>query len=526
MFYAIIKGIPTHTSISGETRARKSIVRRIVAQACLLTTFVIVALSTVAFVLSRSALDDVTRATGVDAQAAERAMAPGLTMLSNSLTIVGVLMVCFAAATAFLLARQLTGPLRELVGKVSALRPGQRAEATVHTDDEVETLDAAVVDMAGRLAAVHEHQEEEIAARTADLRHQFEIDRAILDSIHLGVLTVDLAGTVMVANPAATVLLQNNDVIGRGVEGLVRLFGHRGVPIPGEHVVMRCLRDGSVFRTPPSAHWSLERADKTLLPVTVSIVPLHDGEKTYGALVMFQNVTEERHLDYLKSEFITLASHQLRTPLSAIRWYAELLGDARDGLSDEQKGYIDEIDSSVRRMIALLGALLHAARMEDETVHPALSPIDIVALVSDTLRDSAELFEAAGIPHDVVLPAGPVSVQTDPVLLRVVIQNLLSNAVKYSPKKTPVALRLAVVDGKAEISVQDTGIGIPKADQERIFEKFFRAQNVKQMDTDGNGLGLAICKSIVDRLGGTLSFVSVENKGTTFTVSLPMTDGQ
>jgi signal transduction histidine kinase len=491
-------------------------------QACILTTFVIVALSTVAFVLSRSALDDVTRATGVDAHAAERAMAPGLTMLSNSLTLVGVLMVGFAAATAFLLAIQLTRPLRELVGKVSALRPGQRAEVTVHTDDEVETLDVAVVGMAERLATVHERQEEEIAARTADLRHQFELDRAILDSIHLGVLTVDLAGTVMVANPAATTLLQNEDVVGKGIEGLVRLFGHRGVPIPGEHVVTRCLREGGVFRTPPSAHWSLERADKSLLPVTVSIVPLHDGEKTFGALVMFQNVTEERHLDYLKSEFITLASHQLRTPLSAIRWYTELLGDARDTLNDEQKGYVDEIDHSVRRMIALLGALLHAARLEDETVRPALSSVDIVALVQDTLKDSAELFEGSGIQHDSVLPAGPINVKTDPVLLRVVLQNLLSNAVKYSPQKTPVTLRLVTSGASVTIAVDDHGIGIPKADQERIFEKFFRAKNVKQMDTDGNGLGLAICKSIVDRIGGTLSFVSEEGKGTTFTVVLPV----
>lgn len=475
-----------------------------------------------AFILSRSALDDVTRSTGIDAQAAERAMTPGLTMLANSLTLVGALMIGFAAATAFLLARQLTSPLRELVGKVSALRPGQRAETTVHTDDEVETLDVAVVGMAGRLAAVHEHQEEEIAARTADLRHQFELDRAILDSIHLGVLTVDLAGTVMVANPAAIMLLQNDAVIGRGIEGLVRLFGHRGVPIPGEHVVTRCLKEGGVFRTPPSAHWSLERADKSLLPVTVSVVPLHDGEKTFGALVMFQNVTEERHLDYLKSEFITLASHQLRTPLSAIRWYAELLGDARDGLNEEQKGYVDEIDSSVRRMIALLGALLHAARMEDETVRPALSSVDLIALVQDTLKDSAELFEGSGIPHDSVLPAGPIHVKTDPVLLRVVLQNLLSNAVKYSPKKTPVVLRLSVAGDFVAITVEDHGIGIPKADQERIFEKFFRAQNVKQLDTDGNGLGLAICKSIVDRVGGKMSFISEEGKGTTFTVALPL----
>lgn len=490
-------------------------------QACLLTTFVIVALGTVAFVLSRSALDDVARATGVDPQAAERAMAPGLTMLANSLSVVGALMVCFAAATAFLLANQVTVPLRRLASKVGSLLPGQRPERSVRTGDEVEVLDGAFVGMAGRLADVHAHQEDEIARRTEDLRRQYQLDRVILDNIHLGVLTVDREGVVVAANPAASALLCAESVAGARVNDVLKLRAHRGTPIDRD-VVAECIASGETFRTPPSAHWSVERPDGSLLPITLSVTQLRDDRSAFGALVMFQNVTEERHLDYLKSEFITLASHQLRTPLSAIRWYAELLGDARDGLNDEQKGYVDEIDSSVRRMITLLGSLLHAARMEDETVRPALSPADLVALVGDTLRDSAELFEAAGVPHEATLPAGPVTAVTDPVLLRVVLQNLLSNAVKYSPKKTPVSLALETRDGAAVIAVRDRGIGIPKADQERIFEKFFRARNVKQMDTDGNGLGLSISKSIVDRLGGTLSFESAENEGTTFTVTLPI----
>lgn len=494
-------------------------------QACILTTFVIVALSTVAFVLSRSALSDVVRTTGISEDAAERALAPGLTMLSNSLSLVGVLLVGFAAATAFLLAHQVTTPIRELVGKVGSLRPGQHPERSVHTDDEVEVLDGAFVDMAGRLATTHELQETEIAKRTDDLRRQYEFDRAILESIHLGVLTVDLKGGIMLGNPAAFTLLQGGeDLKGKRIDDVFRLRGHRGTPIEGEHTVLHCLRTGDVFRTAPSAHWSIERPDKSLLPITLSIVPLRVGGETFGALVMFQNVTEERHLDYLKSEFITLASHQLRTPLSAIRWYTELLADGRDGMPEEQREYVQQIDESVRRMIALLGALLHAARMEDETVRPALVPTKLLPLLEETLKDMKDTFEGAGIMQDLRLPDTPsLSVKTDPVLLRVVLQNLLSNAVKYSPKKSAVTVGVAMDGGKVLITVEDRGLGIPQADQERIFEKFFRAQNVKQIDTDGNGLGLAISKSIVDRIGGTLTFVSTENKGTTFTVALPVT---
>ena len=254
-------------------------------QACLLTTFVIVALSTVSFVLSRSALDDVTRATGVDAAQAARAMKPGLTMLSNSLTLVGALMVAFAAATAFLLARQLTQPLRELVGKVSSLLPGQRAERTVRTADEVEVLDAAVVDMAGRLATVHEHQEEEIAARTADLRRQYKLDRAILDAIRYGVVAVDAAGVVTQGNPAADEAL-GRDVRGETIADALRLRTHGGVPVPGDHPVLECIRTGEAYRAGlhqsgprARAHYSFLRhlGDGTL-PSTHHRRPRGNGE--------------------------------------------------------------------------------------------------------------------------------------------------------------------------------------------------------------------------------------------------------
>jgi signal transduction histidine kinase/HAMP domain-containing protein len=475
-----------------------------VAQACILTTFVIVVLSTVAFVLSKSALLDVVGAGGASDEAGVRAMEPGLAMLSNSLTIVGVLLVGFAAATAFLLAVQLTTPLRALVDKVSGLAPGQYPDRTIATGDEVEVLDGAFVDMAGRLAATHDAQEAEIAARTEDLRRQYKLDRAILDAIGYGVVAVDAAGVVTQGNPAAQRAL-GRDVRGEKIADALRLRTHGGAP---------------------GMRLSLERADKTLMPVALSVSPLVDGGSAFGALVVFQDITEERHLDYLKSEFISLASHQLRTPLSAIRWYAELLSDSAQAFSDEQKQYVDEIDRSVRRMIALLGSLLHAARMEDDKLQPELRTVNLPSLVAEAVKDAREVYEGTSIDHRVEAPEESLPVATDAVLLRVVLQNLIGNAVKYSPKESTVSVRTGKNGKNAVITVTDAGLGIPLAEQPRIFEKFFRAENVRRMDTDGNGLGLYISKSIVDRLGGAMSFESVENKGTTFTVTLPMADGQ
>ena len=495
--------------------------QRIVVQACILTTFVIVALSTVGFLLSKSALQDVVDTTGISPEAGERAMQPGLSMLADSFTLVGLLLVGFAAATAFLLARQVTNPLRVLVAKIGALRPGERAQPSVKTGDEVEVLDAALVDMADRLATVYAHQEEEIAKRTADLKHQFELDRAILDSIAYGVLAVDANGTVTLSNPAAIEAL-GDGLAGKQIQDVLTLREHHGVQMLADHPVLTCVRTGETYRATPAVRLSIECSNGTIMPIALSVTPLSDDARVVGALVVFQDVTEERHLDYLKSEFISLASHQLRTPLSAIRWYAELLQDSAEAFNEDQKQYVTEIDHSVRRMIALLGSLLHAARMEDDKLQPEVRVANLSSLVADALRDTQEMFEGSSIKYALDLPNESIPVTTDPVLMRVVLQNLIGNAVKYSPKETTVTIGVKHEKDRAILTVSDVGIGIPSSEQGRIFEKFFRAQNVRRMDTDGNGLGLYISKSIIDRLGGSLSFVSAEGKGTTFSVSLPI----
>lgn len=489
-------------------------------QACLLSTFIIVILSTVAYALSKSALRDVARSNGGVDREGVRALELGLSMLTNSLSIVGFLLVCFAAATAYLLAVQLTVPLRELVSKVLFLRPGQRPVRSVHTGDEVEVLDVAFTEMGDRLALTHELQEQELLSRTEDLRRQYKLDRVILDSIHYCVFAVDLQGVVTQANPAAIKML-GDDLVGKTFDAVVQLHEH-GMLMTGENPIRACLRTGVSYRSAISAKLSILNQDGANVPIILSVAPLSDHNAIFGALIVLQDITEERHLDYLKSEFISLASHQLRTPLSAIRWYAEMLEDASKNFTDDQRQYVAEINHSVQRMIDLTGALLHAARMEESQTQAELRSVDIASLVSEAVADTQESFASASIFYSMDLPPTPQMVMTDPMLLRVVLQNLLTNAMKYSPKGSSVTIRVEQKGDRVLVHVTDTGIGIPAAEQSRIFEKFFRAQNVRTVDTDGNGLGLYICKSIVDRLGGVMSFESVEKKGTTFTVSLPL----
>lgn len=441
---------------------------------------------------------------------------------------IGTLLLVLAGALAFILASQVTQPLRRLTDRVSRLRPGAwNIKRSVFSGDEVEVLDQVVVDMATRLHKVYDRQEEIIDERTGELSRQYALDRAILESIEYGVVTVDREGNVTGSNPAAAALLATDAsaMTGKPVEDVIRICGHRGNPLEGAHPVRACLQDGRGQRSPVNAHFNVRRADEALLPVMYTVSPLMEQNKVFGAIVVFQDITEERRLDYLKSEFISLASHQLRTPLSALRWYVELFAEDKKHLDAEQKGYLKEMQTSIERMVALLTSLLHAAHLEGDNLEPEIQKVDLSQIMQEVNDDCQALVHEQGLKCELSAPKKSVAIQTDPTLLRIVLQNLVSNAVKYTPKdsKRPIMLKLDESSGSVHISVQDQGMGIPSAEQTRVFQKFFRARNVRKRDTDGNGLGLYITRSIVERLGGAIHFTSEENKGSVFTVTFPKT---
>ncbi|MBI4239896.1 HAMP domain-containing histidine kinase [Candidatus Uhrbacteria bacterium] len=232
---------------------------------------------------------------------------------------------------------------------------------------------------------------------------------------------------------------------------------------------------------------------------------------------------KEQEIETAKDEFVSLASHQLRTPLATINWYTEMLlsGDAGK-LTRDQKKYLQEIYQSSTRMTELVNALLNISRIELATFSIEPEPIKVKRLLEDVLKEFVPIIRAKKLClKKTVDPRQPL-LSIDQKLLHIVLENLISNAIHYTPDRGIITLETRKGDNDLVIQITDTGYGIPKAQHDNIFTKLFRADNVRERDTTGNGLGLHLVKLILEQSGCEIWFDSQENSGTTFYVSIPL----
>jgi len=233
-----------------------------------------------------------------------------------------------------------------------------------------------------------------------------------------------------------------------------------------------------------------------------------------------------KEIDRVKSEFISMASHQLRSPLTNVLWNAEMLvaDDELGKMKTEQRACVEAIYHAGRNMTELIRGLLNVVHIElnDYTVKP--TKVDVVKVMEDELLQLQPGIALKHLQIEKNFSEDTLPITADESLVRIVFQSLLSNAVKYSPRDAKIKIDLEQSSGKDEIvlHVSDHGCGIPESQHHRIFEKFFRADNAKNIDTDGLGLDLFIAKSILDYFSGRISFESKEAKGSTFHVSLPV----
>ncbi|TQS45687.1 ATP-binding protein [Cryptosporangium phraense] len=233
-----------------------------------------------------------------------------------------------------------------------------------------------------------------------------------------------------------------------------------------------------------------------------------------------QQIAELRELDRMKDELVALVTHELRSPITSIRGYLELVFDEPEGISPAADHFLRIVDRKAADLQQLTDDLLDMARLDAGEISVDVRPVSLSKLVGDVVTDLRPAAEAKHLTVAVTTD-GPVVVCADPARFRQVLTNVVSNAVKYTPDGGQVSIRAANADGVATLDVADTGIGIPADQYPRLFERFFRTSNAVQQGIKGTGLGLAITKAIVERHGGTIAARPGVPCGTVFTITLP-----
>jgi PAS domain S-box-containing protein len=288
-----------------------------------------------------------------------------------------------------------------------------------------------------------------------------------------------------------------------------------------------------ILKTIAGEHLGFEIKYKNLY-FSVNTIPLVDRNTVISsALFVYSNITtqkeieqdsqnalkKEQELNGLKSQFISMASHEFRTPLSAIQTSAILIGK-QNGAEQELKRekYVAQIKKNVKQLVVILNDFLSLSKLEEGRVIANMQLFDFVAL-SKTLIEEVSVTKKIGKNILFSSPSELVLLNLDPKLVRHILMNLVSNAIKYSPKNTDISIKITESDLFVSLEVKDQGIGIPEQEQGKLFERFFRAKNAQNIE--GTGLGLHIVKQYVDLMDGTIDFKSIPNKGTTFLIKWP-----
>jgi signal transduction histidine kinase len=391
--------------------------------------------------------------------------------------LAGALALLLAAVAGYLAATLISRRISRLGVAAERLAAGnfdERIETRV--EDEVGSLGATFNAMAASLKGAFEQ-----------IKHEKERGSAILDGMTDAVVGVDKDLNAVFLNPRARELLESSDL-----DFQIRL----------QEVLAKTRYSGPV--TEPEA----QAGDRI---IEIRAAPLEDG-----ALAILRDVTEERRVQRAKAEFIANASHELKTPLTALSGYLEMLEDEKD--ERVRSEFLKDMRPQTERLQNLARTLLDLSRLDANAVTFRKEEVDLEEVLHELRRD----FGYTGRPMSIHVDEDVPPVETDPTQLHRMLAILLDNALKYSGEDAPVGLSLSREDGHAVIiSVTDRGCGIPEAEIPHIFDRFYRAQGSSR--ADGTGLGLALAQEITDHLGGEIRVQSKPGAGSTFSVALPLT---
>ncbi|HEV8592452.1 MAG TPA: ATP-binding protein, partial [Pyrinomonadaceae bacterium] len=430
-------------------------------------------------------------------------------------------------------------PIGKLTAAAEMIAGGDlSARAAVKSKDEIGMLARSFNTMTDKLQALNTGLEQKVQEKTAELKQVLEkvssfaseadeqrtLYGLMLASIADAVIVTDKDKKISVLNAAAErlFLYSQQEMIGKPIDAIVKFVKmDQQTPIDGD--VWNQALTGT---EPVSLQIDINVLDKknTAIPVSAALSPIINKSAEHtGLIAVIRDIREQRQLEETRISFISVASHQLRTPLTSMRWFSEmLLGGDAGAINDEQKHFVERIYQGTDRMINLVSLLLQIARVEARRLKVDPKPTDLKNVTKGVELSLKVNLDAK--KQTVLVSSQPENfpqLMIDQEIVWQVIQNLLSNANRYSPEKATIAVNIAQKGDIVEYSVTDKGIGIPESEKAKIFEKFYRAENALRYVPEGSGLGLSLVKSLVEGWGGKISFESKEGLGTTFTFTIP-----
>jgi two-component system phosphate regulon sensor histidine kinase PhoR len=371
---------------------------------------------------------------------------------------------------------------------------------TKQTEEELKKSQTALMNML---------EDTEEAWRTAE--EERNKTQEVINSLEDGLLFFNKDKILSLINPQTEKFfgLEKEEAIGKSVSEFFHISGLR----PLAALLGRDIE--KLFRR------ELKISENFILEVSTDSLMVKG--RIMGYLVVLHDVSREKIVERMKTEFVSISAHQLRTPLSAIKWTLRMLLDGDLGkITAEQREFIEKTYESNERMITLINDLLNVTRIEEGRYLFKTAPYDIVELMGSALNAYRDEAKKRKIKLEFNPPKGEFpKVKMDDEKIKLAFQNLIDNAIKYTPEKGKVTTGLNYDKKEVVVFVKDNGVGVPKDQQGRLFTKFFRGTNVMKRETDGSGLGLFIVKNIIEAHDGKIWFETKEGEGTTFYFSLP-----
>jgi two-component system sensor histidine kinase VicK len=396
------------------------------------------------------------------------------------------------------LARTITSPVKEITAQATAMAAGDfDRQVDVHSQDEIGQLAIAFNHLASHLRQALKQKEEE--------KEKLE---SVLANMSDGVIATDRDGTIIVKNRWAEELLDRPIELGNSLHHVLPLSEPLKLPLTEERQTFLELNGDD-----PEA--------LTILKITFTPIK-PQGDEVVGLVAVLEDVTEQEKLDRQRKDFVANVSHELRTPLTTIKSYLEALDDGAIHEPELAMHFLKVTRQEAERMTRLISDLLQLSRLDAKKVTFRKKPLAVEELLEEAVDRFSVQCRQKNILLTLYFHGRLPRVYADRDKLDQVLDNLLSNAVKYTPEGGSIAVVAQKrKDGMVEIGVADTGIGIPKKDLGRIFERFYRVDKARSRSLGGTGLGLSIAQEIVRAHGGEIEIDSVYQKGTLVSFTLP-----